>query len=56
MLRMVRPWDDWVVASSIFVEVADLTDEEVTEEIRSLIGDGSIPVSLGRRLSSASTT
>ncbi len=47
MLRMVRPWDDWVVGFVHLGEkVIDLTDEEVTNEIRELIQDDSIPVSL----------
>jgi 2,4-dichlorophenol 6-monooxygenase len=47
MLRMVRPWDDWVVGFVHLGEkVMDLTGEQVTDEIRSLIQDDSIPVSL----------
>jgi 2,4-dichlorophenol 6-monooxygenase len=47
MVRMVRPWDEWVVGFVHLGEtVANLNRDEVTEQVRSLIQDDSIEVTV----------
>jgi 2,4-dichlorophenol 6-monooxygenase len=47
MLRMVRPWDDWV-ASFVYLDGRDsrLTEQESIDELRQLIGDDSIDITI----------
>jgi 2,4-dichlorophenol 6-monooxygenase len=47
MLRMVRPWSDWVIGFvHLGASVADLSTEQIAKHVQAIIGDDSIDVTI----------
>ncbi len=45
MLRMVRPWNEWVIGFvHLGASVADLTEEQITQAVRDIIQDDTIDI------------